>query len=305
MSIHSIHHVTAVTADIRTNLRFYTQTLGLRLVKKSVNQDDVSAYHLFYADKTGTPGTDMTFFDWPLIGPNVTGSAQVGLTSFLVPKGSLDWWETRLEMAGAFPERGLDELGNDAMIIGDPEGQRIELVDAKGVDGWATPWEKEVPEDYALRGILGVDLHSARPTETHRLLTDILGYKDVGEGVYETQGDGHYARLKMQPHPMTRVGRVGAGGVHHVAFRIDDVDELHRMQEKIEAIGGRTSGLVDRFYFQSLYFREPGGVLFELATDGPGFASDEDPVHLGETLALPPFLEPRRAEIEAGLKPLS
>lgn len=303
MSTHAIHHVTAVSARIGENLKFYTGVLGLRLVKKSVNQDDVSAYHLFYADEAGTPGTDMTFFDWPTIGPNTPGAGTVALTSFRVRGEALDWWEKRLNEAGCSPERSRDEGDRESILFSDPEGQRLELIDDSGLPVKAHPWTKEVPEEYALRGILGVDIESARPDSTRRVLTEILGYQ-ADENVFTAADENYHGRVRLVPSLSGRMGRVGAGGVHHVAFRINDVDELHEMQQKIEALGLGTSGLVDRYYFQSLYFREPGGVLFELATDGPGFATDESSDTLGERLALPPFLEPRRAEIEAGLKPI-
>ncbi|AIE85794.1 ring-cleaving dioxygenase [Fimbriimonas ginsengisoli] len=296
MPNHSIHHVTAVTAHIGQNLQFYTGVLGLRLVKKSVNQDDVSAYHLFYADAVGTPGTDMTFFDWPSAGSNLPGPGTVALTVFRVPQGSLDFWHDRLEAASAFPH-----LGEGHLLFNDPEGQRLELVEDKRSSD-AVPWTSEVPEEKAIRGILGVDIESARPESTAKVLTDILGYKRLSSGYFET--DDEAARVRLVVSGANRLGRVGAGGVHHVAFRVKDDEELLAMQAKVEAAGISTSGYIDRFYFHSLYFREPGGILFELATEGPGFASDESMEELGKHLALPPFLENRRDEIESGLKPL-
>ncbi|MEZ0325774.1 MAG: ring-cleaving dioxygenase [Fimbriimonas sp.] len=306
MSAHTIHHVTAVTAQIAENLQFYTGVLGLRLVKRSVNQDDVSAYHLFYADAAGTPGTDMTFFDWPTIGPAQAGAATVSLTSFQVPQDSIGWWQDRLEKTNTGATRGEDDQERENIWFSDPEGQRLELVSDEGRPSTSTPWTAVVPAEYAIRGIVGVDLESARPDGTYRVLTELLGFTPSTQlpGMFETGDSGHYARIRLTTSVTRRIGRVGAGGVHHVAFRVDDEAELLAMQEKIEAVGLQTSGLIDRYYFKSLYFREPGGVLFELATDGPGFASDEPQETLGQRLALPPFLEPRRSEIEAGLKPL-
>ena len=306
MGAHTIHHVTAVTAQIARNLHFYTDTLGLRLVKKSVNQDDVTAYHLFYADAVGSPGTDMTFFDWPNIGANVPGPATVSLTSFRIPGESLEWWEARLDAAGAFPELAPDEFGRTRIQFMDPEGQRLELVDDTGFAGNAVPWGGKVPNDRALRGIVGVNLESARPDMTRLVLTELLGYRPLigSDDTFATQDETSFAQIKIEGSLQRRVGRVGAGGVHHVAFRVSDDDELRVLQAKIESAGISTSGYIDRFYFHSVYFREPGGILFELATDGPGFASDENVEKLGEHLALPPFLEDRREEIEAGLKPL-
>jgi len=298
MSAHTIHHVTAVTANIQRNLEFYTRVLGLRLVKKSVNQDDTSAYHLFYSDAVGTPGMDMTFFDWPMSAPNVAGGAQVALTSFRVPEGALDFWADRLKDAGVSAHR---EDGR--ILFADEEGQRLALVEDQGYPSLGEPWTKEVPASAAIRTIHGVDLASVRPDSTAAVLKQILGYEEIGGGEYRAGDDAHEALVRIVG--ADRVGMVGRGGVHHVAFRVADQDELIRTMERVESAGLRTSGEIDRFYFRSVYFREPGGVLFELATDGPGFASDEPQESLGEKLALPPFLEPRRAEIEAKLKPLA
>jgi glyoxalase family protein len=302
MSVHSIHHVTAVTAEIVSNKEFYTKTLGLRLVKKSVNQDDVSAYHLFYADRVGSPGTDMTFFDWPQSGPTNPGAGTVALTSFRVPPGSLDWWESRLKEFG--PMREKDEFDEERLLFTDPEGQRLELTENSVSTGPSVPWTEEVSLEHAICGIVGVDLESARPDSTKRVLQEILGFRTANGSTFELRSEGRYARVRVIDPLSGRFGRVGAGGVHHVAFRVGDEAELLKMQRMIEMAGLRTSGEIDRFYFKSLYFREPGGILFELATEGPGFATDEDAAHLGENLALPPFLEERREEIEAGLKPL-
>jgi glyoxalase family protein len=306
MRAHTIHHVTAVTAQIAKNLEFFTGTLGLRLVKKSVNQDDVSAYHLFYADAVGSPGTDMTFFDWPTIGMNQPGPGTIALTSFRVSGESMEWWEARLDGAGAFPEMDTDETGRTRILFTDPEGQRLELVDDNGLAGVSSPWSEVVPADRAIRGILGVDLDSARPDATRAVLTELLGYRYVQgtEATFETGEDTSYGRIRLNAPEVRRPGRVGAGGVHHVAFRVSDDEDLQALQAKIESVGLRTSGTIDRFYFHSVYFREPGGILFEIATDGPGFASDESLETLGKHLALPPFLEDQRAAIEAGLKPL-
>ncbi|MDR3689800.1 MAG: ring-cleaving dioxygenase [Fimbriimonas sp.] len=306
MAAQTLHHVTAVTAQIERNLKFYTETLGLRLVKKSVNQDDVSAYHLFYADAVGSPGTDMTFFDWPMIGSAVPGPGTVAVTSFKVPGESLEWWEARLLEADAYPELAPDEFDRSRIQFTDPEGQRLELVDDTGLAGQSTPWSAHVPPEWAIRGFFGVELDSARPLMTQRVLVELLGYRPLigSDDTFAAQDEGSYSQIKINHPDARRVGRVGAGGVHHVAFRVSDDEELLALKAKIEAAGIQTSGYIDRFYFHSVYFREPGGVLFELATDGPGFASDESAETLGQHLALPPFLEDRRAEIEAGLKPL-
>ncbi len=304
MAVHGIHHVTAVTAHVGQNLEFYTNVLGLRLVKKSVNQDDTSAYHLFYADAVGSPGTDMTFFDWPMAGEEQPGLATVGLTTFRVPGESLDAWEARLKEAGCGPVRDLDEADRHRITFADPEGQRLALVDDSGLANDAKAWDKVVPSSQAIRGILGVHLDSARPDMTRRVLTELLGFEDVDGVRFTTGSDNTFGEVVVRDPIGRGIARPGAGGVHHVAFRVKDDQSLLEHKDKIESLGFRTSGYIDRFYFHSLYFREPGGILFELATDGPGFASDEDPATLGEKLALPPFLEGQRAQIEANLKPL-
>ncbi len=307
MAAHTIHHVSAITAQIGTNLDFYTKTLGLRLVKRSVNQDDVKSYHLFYADAVGSPGTDMTFFDLPMAHPSAPGAGSVSLTSFRIPSEAVEWWETRLAGAGTLPETDQDELGRTVIQFIDPEGQRLELVADSGIAGGSSsPWTAEVPAERAIRGFIGVDITTARPEGTAHILSAILGYRHVlGSGaVFEAGDESSYACIRLFAPENPRPARIGAGGVHHVAFRVTDDDELAAVQAKVEALGIKTSGYVDRYYFHSVYFREPGGVLFELATDGPGFGSDEDFESLGARLALPPFLEDRRAEIEAGLKPL-
>lgn len=304
MNVKGIHHVTAVSAKIAGNLAFYTGVLGMRLVKKSVNQDDVSAYHLFYADAVGSPGTDLTFFDWPAISPNVPGAATVALTTLRVQGQSLDDWQVRLMEAGVVPIRDQDLAGRDRLTFVDPEGQSLALVDNTGFAGSVVPWTEGISEAMAIRGIYGVDIASARPDSTRRVLTELLGYEDVDGTQFRMSGEDYSSELIVREPNGNNFGQVGYGGVHHVAFRVQGDDEIRAFQEKIESFGIRTSGFIDRFYFHSLYFREPGGVLFELATEGPGFSSDEDPSHLGEGIALPPFLEPHRDRIVENLKPL-
>ncbi|HZH98828.1 MAG TPA: ring-cleaving dioxygenase, partial [Fimbriimonadaceae bacterium] len=220
-------------------------------------------------------------------------------TSFRVPDGSIAFWQERLGSGDV----SQDEDGRASLAFSDFEGQQLELVEAGRHPGGGTPWTKDVPEEYAIRGILGVTLHSARPESTARVLQEILGYTRTSYLDFTTEDESAFARIRLNSDSAL-MGRLGAGGVHHVAFRVADDDELLRLQEKAERMGIATSGYVDRFYFHSLYFREPGGILFELATDGPGFASDESMESLGEKLALPPFLEPHRERIEAGLKPI-
>ena len=304
MHVHGIHHVTAITAEVAINHRFYTDTLGLRLVKKSVNQDDVSAYHMFYADADATPGSDITFFDWPNAGYTAPGSALATMVTFRVNKAeSLTYWQERLEADHCVVEQSVDPMGRDGIQFSDPEGLQLEIVVDDRTPYAHAAWAKSVPAEHNLRGMLGVSLNSARPASTIRVLTEILGFQQAEQGVFQVYDNDSFGEVRVL-EPTRSIGRAGAGGIHHVAFRVSDDEALYAFKDKIEAAGLQTSGYVDRFYFHSLYFREPGGILFELATDGPGMASDEEPEHLGEKLALPPFLESRRAEIEAGLKPI-
>ena len=300
LSVLGLHHVTAVTADVVANLAYYTGPLGMRLVKKSVNQDDVTAYHLFYADAVGTPGTDLTFFDWPGSPSNRPGPGTVALTTLRVPEDALDFWEARLPGA----VRDVDQQGRERLTFADPEGQALALVDDAGLPNDAVAWDRGVPADRAIRGLYSVDLSSPRPEATTRVLTELLGFSSVTEGLFEARSERTVGQVRVVPGTGRTLGAVGAGGVHHVAFRVRDEAHLLALQERIEGAGLRTSGEVDRYWFRSLYFREPGGTLFELATEGPGFSVDEATETLGEKTTLAPFLEPRRKEIEAGLRPL-
>lgn len=306
-----LHHVTAVTGDAAANLTFYTRVLGLRLVKKTVNQDDLSAYHLFYGDELGRPGTELTFFDWPAAGPAIPGAGAVSEVTLRVPGGldALEWWDNWFDEHGVAHGAVSEAAGGGSLSFTDPEGQRLRLA-AGGTGAPASPpWRASpAPPHAAITGLGAVTLTVHRPEATVRVLTEVLGFRRVpdapglGFAVGE-QTEG--ARVLIEVAPRTPFGgRAGIGGVHHVAFRVADAAAQQAWQERLTRAGLANSGIVDRFYFQSLYFREPGGILFELATDGPGFAADEDPAHLGERLSLPPFLESQRARIEARLKPL-
>lgn len=308
MQLTGIHHLTAVTARAADNLAFYTDVLGLRLVKKTVNQDDVSAYHLFYADGLASPGSDITFFDWPAP-PERRGTNSIARTHLRVA-GGLDGWCERLDRAGV--TRGTPEIRDGRLTLDfeDPEGQRLALVDDGGA-GEAHPWDRSpVPAPEQIRGLGPIRLAVAQPERTGAVLTGVLGMRrersfDAPEGRVEVfaMGPGGPAAEIQLLHDSSAPARAGAGGVHHVAFRIPDA-EYAAWADRLRSNRVPSSGPVDRYYFRSLYFREPNGILFEIATDGPGFAADEPMETLGERLALPPFLEPRRAEIEAGLKPL-
>ena len=316
MDLIGMHHVTAISADIRRNHWFYTTVLGLRLVKRSVNQDDVSAYHLFYADAVGSPGTDFTFFDWPAP-PERRGTHSIVLTQFRVGgRETLAWWDARLREHGVATS-GVDERDGRAVLdFEDPEGQRLALID----DGRQGPdpqvWQASpVPAEQQIRGLGPCVMSVPSVSQTETLLTRALGmglsrtYTWTGAAqpnvhVYEMGAGGPHAELHVAVQPDLPVARQGAGGVHHMAFRTPNEDEYHGWTERLNSLGVPNSGEIDRYWFRSLYFREPNGVLFEIATDGPGFAVDEDVSTLGERIVLPPFLEPRRESIVANLQPL-
>ncbi len=313
MNLLGIHHVTAVTGRAADNLAFYTQVLGMRLVKKTVNQDDVSAYHLFYADAAGNPGTELTFFDWPRAIRRRPGAGTVAATGLRVPAAALDWWAKRLTAQGAKTEEIAQRAGRRTLAFTDPEGQRLQLIDDGEAAG--TPWTgSPVPPEMTIRGLGAVTTTVTQLDATAYTLTEVMGFRQIGDYaapedgravlVYSTGDGGPGAEVHIAVRPEAPYGDVGIGGVHHVAFRTPDSEEHQTWQKRLLAAGLRPTPVIDRYYFRSLYFREPGGVLFEIATDGPGFATDEDAEHLGERLSLPPFLEPRRAEIEANLRPL-
>lgn len=313
MQLHGIHHLTAVSSSIRENLRFYTGTMGMRLVKRSVNQDDVSAYHLFYADAVGTPGTDLTFFDWNMPAEKRGTNSVVRTMLRVSGSDSLAWWQGRLTELGVVHGGIVERDSRATLDFEDPEGQRLSLVDDGGRGDTATPWDKSpVPAEMQIRGLgpIVMSVPDLKPTDS--VLTKVMGmehareYQDGGLAVhvYSMKGDGPHAELHVAVAPEHPRARLGAGGVHHVAFRTPTESEYHAWTERLNSFGVPNSGEIDRYYFRSLYFREPGHVLFEIATDGPGFAVDEDVRTLGEEVALPPFLEPRRREIVAGLEPL-
>ncbi len=312
MHLHGLHHVTAITARARDNHDFYTRRLGLRLVKKTVNQDDVSAYHLFYADGVGSPGTDLTFFDWPAPAER-HGSNSITRTGLRVDAQCLPWWEEHLAKNAI--RHGAIATRDDRPVLDfeDPEGQRLSLV-GESPEGSVHPWpDSPVPEGCQIRGLGPVHLSVPRLAPTARFLQEVLGlvptrsYPGAEGGVVTvfTMGgtSGPAGELHVAEEPGQPMARQGAGGVHHLALRTNLADYA-AWAERLDDSGLRHSGPVDRYYFRSLYIREPNGILFEIATDEPGFTADEPAENLGRTLALPPFLEARRREIEAGLAPL-
>jgi glyoxalase family protein len=314
MQLSGIHHLTAVSADAPGNKKFYTETLGLRLVKKTVNQDDVSAYHLFYADGLASPGSDITFFDFPAA-PEKRGNHTITRTGMRVAgEASLRWWQQRLKDAKVKMSDISERDGRLTLDFEDPEGQRIALVDDGG-KGEAHPWAKSpVPADKQIRGLgpIVMTVPDLKPTDI--VLTKVMEMRPVRDyphpdsnkdrvHVYEMGQGGPAAELHVAVRPDLAPAQPGAGGVHHVAFRSPDKD-YDAWADRLSGLRVPNSGKVDRYWFRSLYFREPNGILFEIATDGPGFAVDEPLDKLGDKLVLPPFLENRRAQIEAGLKPL-
>jgi glyoxalase family protein len=300
-----IHHVTAVGGDPGPNLRFYTDTLGLRLVKRSVNQDDATVYHLFYGDRSGSPGTSMTVFPYPDASPGRIGTGQASTVAFLVPADAIEYWADRLADAGVAVER-TERFGDPVLSFADPDGLALELVgrtDAPAGDPPAGP----VPTERAIRGFFGVGLSLTDGTDTAALLAE-MGYEETG-----TSADGRRRRFEA-PVDVGRVvdlvvdpeaprGRPGAGTVHHVAFRVATADQAD-WRERLRERGLSPTEIVDRRWFRSVYARTPGGVLFEFATPEPGYTVDEELDALGEELVLPEWLEPRRDEIEAALPPL-
>jgi len=316
MQLTGIHHLTAISANASGNVDFYTQKLGLRLVKKTVNQDDVTAYHLFYADGVGSPGSDMTFFDWPAAAER-RGTNSIVRTGFRVASdASLEWWAKRLADLGIANTGVKTRDGRATIHFEDPEGQRLALL-ADGGAGEAHPWERSpVPAEHQIRGLGPITLSVLSLAPTDAILTKAMNmtaereYGAAADGsgarvhVYRMGEGGPAAELHVMVEPDAPRARSGRGGAHHVAFRTPTDQTYTQWVERLRSLGVPNSGKVDRFYFESLYFREPNGILFEIATDGPGFAGDEPLEHLGEKLSLPPFLEQRRAEIEKGLKPL-
>jgi glyoxalase family protein len=313
MQLYGIHHLTAITANARGNHAFYTDVLGMRLVKKTVNQDDVSAYHLFYADGKGSPGTDLTFFDWPAV-PERRGTHSIVGTGLRVGgEAALQWWLERCENRHVRHRGIVERDGRLTFDFEDPEGQRLSLID-DGASGEAHPWEKSpVPAEHQIRGLGPITISIPKLERTDRILQDLLNMRPARQyeanggstvHVYEMGPGGPSAELHVAVEPGLPSARQGAGGVHHVALRTT-LNDYNAWVDRLAQARVASSGPVDRYYFRSLYFREPNGILFEIATDGPGFTADESLEMLGERLSLPPFLEHRRREIESALKPLN
>jgi glyoxalase family protein len=299
MQLEGIHHITAITGDAPANVEFYVGVLGLRMVKKTVNQDDPTVYHLFYADEAGSPGADLTFFEYPGARPGTAGDGMVHRIVWRVGSDdALDFWERRFSECGVVTERD----GTAGLLFADPEGLAHELVVATVPDAPLIADAPDIPREHALQGFDGVRAYATQPERSSALLAETLGFTGGADGSWEVRGEERGSRYAYDAPPATRpLG--GAGTVHHVAFATR-IDEHEDWQRRVARAGARPTPVIDRFYFRSVYFREPSGVLFELATIGPGFGIDEDPARLGERLSLPPRFERLRAELERKLTPL-
>jgi glyoxalase family protein len=300
-----IHHVTAIASDPQRNIDFYTAILGLRLVKVTVNFDDPGTYHFYYGDENGSPGTILTFFPWPGARRGTIGTGQTAATAFSIPGGSMGYWLERLKGHNILMGSPTKRFDEEALVFFDPDGLALELVAHSGastVPGWeAGP----VPAEHAVRGFHSVTLWEARLESTAAVLEDILGFRRVAlEGQrarYQAAGDGFAARVDIVEMPRGARAHGGSGTVHHVAWRTPDDEQQLEWKRRIAKAGLNVTPVQDRQYFHSIYFREPGGVLFEIATNPPGFALDEAPDQLGAGLKLPPWLEPQRRQIEQNL----
>jgi len=320
LQLTGLHHVSSITANAALNRDFYTRALGLRLVKKTVNQDATDVYHLFYADGKGSAGTDVTFFEIPHSAANTAGRGEINEIALRVPgQAALDFWKGRFDDLGIPHGEFTTRAGFAGLPFQDPEGQRLALIDegdSAAIPG-GTPWDKAtVPVDFAIRGLGAITISTMRPDATLMVLTEIMGFRvkddiadpaqpDNRDIVLETGPGGPGSYLIVQVRPNDPVARQGRGGVHHVAFRTPTFGSHQAWNDYLQSAGIQVTPVIDRFYFKAMYFREPGGVLYEISSDGPGFLDDgEAEETLGEKLALPPFLEPQRARIEAGITPL-
>jgi glyoxalase family protein len=307
--VNGLHHITAIAGRAQENLDFYAGVLGMRLVKKSVNQDDPGTYHLFYADAEGHPGSDLTFFPWAHMAPPRVGHGLAVEVSLEVPAGSLDYWAARLTRYGAQLRTAETRFGDTVVPLTDPHGLRLALVEsARGMPRPFTPWDgSPVPAERQVRGLYGAQVWEREEAITRTFLTGALGFEPLAnEHGWTRYGFRDAAGVvDVRETPGERRGAWGVGSVHHLAWRVDDEQHQRAVRERVVAAGGMATDVIDRFWFKSVYFKEPGGVLFEVATDGPGFAADEDPAHLGERLVLPPWLESHRPAIEQTLPSLT
>jgi glyoxalase family protein len=305
--VNGLHHITAISGKAQENVDFYAGVMGLRLVKKSVNQDDPGTYHLFYADAEGHPGTDLTFFPWDQMAPPVQGHGLAVEVALEVPEGSLAFWGQRLEKYGVTFSPIEHRFGKQVLPLVDPHGMRVALVADENRRQFE-PWTgSPVPVERQVRGLYGARLWERDAAATASFIEQTLGFEKLAEDNGWTRYGFRNAAgvVDLRETPSERRGRWGIGAVHHLAWRADDDRHQLAVRQQVEERGVHATPVIDRFWFKSVYFKEPGGVLFEVATDGPGFAVDEDPAHLGEALLLPPFLQPHRDKIEAALAPIT
>lgn len=303
-----VHHITAIASDPQENLDFYTQILGLRLLKVTVNFDDPGSYHFYFGNKAGSPGSVLTFFPWPGAARGTVGNAQVSATTFAVAPGSFDFWHDRLLEQRVPAEKLGQRFGDNVLRFMDPDGMPLELIATPDASADAAYPSEGIPAEHGISGFYGATLLEEGYESTAHLLQELMGLSFVGqEGNryrYAASGSGAGSIVDVVCSPDGAKGRLGAGIVHHIAWRTADAAQQRQWRDELVSEGFNVSPIMDRVYFSSIYFREPGGVLFEIATDGPGFAADEPADHLGENLSLPPWLEPRRIVIEGTLPPL-
>ena len=302
-----LHHVTAIASDPQRTLDFYAEVLGLRFVKRTVNFDDPGTYHFYFGDDIGSPGTILTFFPWPNASRGSLGVGETSAMAFSVPVGSLGFWENRLLAAGVPAESVGDRFGDQAISFGDPDGMRVEIIGHSRSGEPRAPRTSDVPTEHAIRGFYGVTLCEAGYELTARVL-EKMGFQKTAEENnrfrFTAAGGALGSRVDLLVQPQLVYGRMGAGSVHHIAFRAPDDRVQLEWRELLSDVPLNVTPVLDRTYFHSIYFREPGGVLFEIATDPPGFAFDEPVEHLGEALKLPPWLEKHRSAIERVLPPI-
>jgi glyoxalase family protein len=303
-----LHHVTAIASDPQRNLDFYTEVLGLRFVKRTVNFDDPGTYHFYFGDDAGSPGTILTFFPWPKAAPGSLGVGEVSATAFSVPLASLKFWEKRLLSSGVSAEGTGKRFDEEVLSFADPDGMRLEIVGhAEAADAKA-PRTSSIPVEHAIRGFFGVTLCEGGFEKTAGVLATMGFHKIAEEGNrfrFAAEGNALGNHIDVRVQPQLTYGRMGAGSVHHIAFRAKDDASQLEWREVLVTSDLNVTPVLDRIYFHSIYFREPGGVLFELATDPPGFDLDEAIEALGEALKLPPWLEQYRARIEGVLPPIN
>jgi glyoxalase family protein len=307
VKLRGIHHITAIASDPQANVDFYTHVLGLRFAKRTVNFDDPSTYHLYYGDKTGRPGTAITFFAWPGARRGTRGTGQVNATSFAIPSNTVEFWKARFNDHHVFCEELSPRFGAAALRVSDADGLLLELIESAQLDDVDLKYESEVPKKFAVHGFHAPTLEVQRSKKTEGILA-MLGFELIAEEAsrkrFSVNSKSTSACVDLVERPDGQFGINSAGTVHHIAFRCaDDLEQVH-WREQIAALGLHVTPVIDRFYFHSIYFREPGGILFEIATEGPGFTADEPAERLGEDLKLPPQYEQHRAEIEAVLPPI-